>query len=156
MRTHPSTPRSCHTSRHALTLVEVLAVVVILGMLAATLLTATLTTAMGRGRQELARTAIGTIAARLEMYHMDHGSFPTGDNALHALSDPSIAPDAPYRLSADTLIDPWGRPYELVVPGPHGRPFEILCLGSDGQLGGSGESSDISSAHLSRAPEAGR
>ena len=30
----------------------------------------------------------------------------------------------------DQLLDPWGRRFELIVPGPNGHPFEVVSLGA--------------------------
>jgi general secretion pathway protein G len=130
-----------------MTLVEVLAVVVILGLLAATLAVG-FSGAFGKGKRELARTGVGLIVQKLEMYRIEHGSWPDPQVGLAALS--GAAPTAPYYLGADRLIDPWGNPYQLIIPGPEGHPYEVLSLGADGALGGSGEDADISSANLRR------
>lgn len=134
-------------SRSAMTLVEVLAVVVILGMLAATLAVG-FSGAFGRGKTELARTGIGIIVGRLQIYKMEHDAWPDNANGLAVLSDGHATPSDAYYLGPDNLRDPWGNLYLFVVPGPDGHPFEILSYGADGQPGGNGEDSDISSAHL--------
>lgn len=134
-------------AQRAMTLVEVLAVVVILGMLAATLAVG-FSGAFGKGRQELARTGIAMIAGKLEIYRMEHGAWPGNDVGLSALSDGHAAPGAAYYLSPDKLIDPWNRPYFYITPGPDGHPFEVLTYGADGRPGGEGEDADISSVNL--------
>jgi general secretion pathway protein G len=40
--------------------------------------------------------------------------------------------------------DPWGHSYIYHSPAEH-APFEIISLGSDGQEGGNGTATDISS-----------
>ena len=141
-------PRPSHPShRRGLTLVEVLAVVVILGLLAATL-TVGLSGAFGKGRSELARTGISLIAQRVEMYRLDRGDWPPLELGLAALTHGQADASASYYLKPDQLIDPWGNDYLLVVPGPDGEPFEVLSYGADGQPGGDAEDTDISSAHL--------
>ena len=130
--------------RLAMTLVEVLAVVVILGMLAATL-TVGFSSAFGKGKRELARTGIGIIAGKLETYRLEHGIWP---RSLEDLTEPAASPTSAYYVGLDQLTDPWGRQYELLVPGPDEHPYEIISLGADGALGGSGESADISSIRM--------
>ena len=127
-----------------MTLVEVLAVVVILGMLAATL-TVGFSGAFGKGKRELARTGIGIVAGRLETYRLEHGAWP---ESLDDLTSPAASPSAAYYLGEDQLTDPWGRRYELIVPGPEDHPYEIVSLGADGALGGEDENADISSIRL--------
>ncbi len=133
--------------RRAMTLVEVLAVVIILSLIAGTLLIS-FSGSVGEAKHELAKTGIGSIAAQLEKYHMKHGSFPTNDVGLQALTDGHAQPTASYYLSPGQLSDPWKKPYLYVNPGPDGHPYEILSYGADGQRGGDGENADISSINL--------
>jgi general secretion pathway protein G len=130
-----------------MTLVEVLAVVVILGLLAATLAVG-FSGAFGKGKQELAKTGIGLIVGRLEMYKIEHDGWPDNAVGLSALSDGHADPSDAYYMNPDNLLDPWGRPYLFVTPGPDGKPFEVLSYGADGLPGGSGENADVSSARL--------
>lgn len=131
----------------AMTLVEVLAVVVILGLLAATLATG-FSGSFARGRRELARTAIAQIVAKLEIYNLERHAWPDNDVGLDAITDGNATPSDPFYLSPDHLRDPWERPFVYVAPGPGGLPFEVVSLGADGQPGGEGEAADISSASL--------
>lgn len=132
-------------SRRAMTLVEVLAVVVILGLLAATL-AVSFSGAFGKGKHELAKTGIGQIVQRLEVYHMDQSAWPDLDTGLRVLSEAS--PTSAYFLPEDNLLDPWDRPYIYITPGPNDYPYEVLSYGADGQPGGDGENADISSTNL--------
>ena len=134
-------------NRTAMTLVEVLAVVVILGMLAATLAVG-FSGAIGKGKQDLARTSIGQLIQRLELYRLSAGEWPDPSIGLAALSSGHAAPSDSYYIEPDQLQDPWGNAFFYVVPGPDGRSYEIVSYGADGAPGGEGEDADISSAHL--------
>ena len=58
-----------------------------------------------------------------------------------SLADPSrYRPGGYIRTLPD---DPWGRPYQLAVPGNDGAPFEVYSLGADGAPGGEDENADI-------------
>lgn len=92
-------------ARRAMTLVEVLSVVVILGLMAGTL-TVGFARAFGKGKRELARTGIGIIASHLELYHMEHAEWPAMDIGLGALSDGHAPPTAAYYIGIDKLLDP--------------------------------------------------
>ncbi len=140
-------------SRSGMTLVEVLAVVVLLGIIAATL-SLGFSGAFGKGKREIAKTGIGIVIGKVESYKIDTGQWPDASTGLAALTDGSAAPTSAYYLSPQQLLDPWGNAYQFVVPGPDGHPYEILSLGADGQPGGSGENTDISSLNL-RAKENG-
>lgn len=143
-RTDPNLRRP---SRRGLTLVEVLAVVVILGLIAATLVVSFSGT-FGKARHELARTGIGIIAQKLETYRIEKGVYPGNDSGLKALSDGQATPAASFYVPPGSLLDPWSNPYLYVSPGPNGLPFEVISYGADGQPGGEGENADLTSANL--------
>lgn len=133
--------------RSAMTLVEVLAVVVILALIASTLAVG-FSGAFGKGKQELARAGIGQVMAKLELYRMEFDGFPSLEDGLAAITDGLASPTAAYYMPGDRLLDPWGRRFLYLSPGPEGHPFEVVTLGADGRPGGEGESADISSANL--------
>lgn len=131
--------------RAGMTLMEILAVVVILGLIATTL-TVGITARMAKARRELAKTQVMLIAGQVQTYEMDQHVYPTVTQGLAQLSTPASAPTDAWFLEPAQLLDPWGRPYVYLVPGPQGRPFEVITYGSDGQPGGTGDAADISSA----------
>ena len=133
--------------RHGMTLVEVLAVVVILGLIAGTLLVS-LSGTFGKAKRELAKTGIATVVGKLEAYRIEKSAYPTSDIGVSALTAPAATPSNAFYLSSERLLDPWGRTYLYVTPGPDGEPFEVISYGADGKQGGIGEDEDVSSAHL--------
>ena len=133
--------------RRALTLVEVFAVVVILGLLAATL-TIGFSGSFGKAKQNLAKTGIGVIVSKIEVYKIENSAYPSADVGLTSMSDGQAAPTSSYYLGPDKLLDPWERPYLYIVPGPDGHPFEVVSYGADGEPGGTDENADISSVNL--------
>lgn len=136
-----------HIAARGMTLVEVLAGVVILGLLAGTLAVG-FSGAFAKDKHELARTGIGVLAQRLELYQIAHDDYPSSEIGLAALSDGLAQPSDEYYLAPDRLLDPWGERYLLIVPGPDGHPYEIITYGSDRQPGGSGSAADISSIYI--------
>jgi len=134
---HPAMP-----IRRAMTLVEILAVVVILGLLAVTL-TVGIAGKLGRARSEIARTQIAHIVTQLQTFELERRALPTAAEGLTILTTDS---QAAWYLEKSRLVDPWGRSYQYLVPGPDGAPFEVATFGANGLPGGSGEQTDISSA----------
>jgi len=134
-------------TRRGMTLVEVLAVVVILGLLAGTLAIG-FSGAFNKGKRELAKTGVGVISQRVELYHQEHDSYPPNDIGLAVLSDGHADPAGTYYVGPDRLLDPWGNPYYIAVPGPDGHPYEIVSYGADGEVGGTDENADITSLNL--------
>ena len=59
-----------------MTLVEILAVVVILGLIAGTLLVG-FSGSFGKAKHELAKSGIGIVASQLEKYRLEHGAWPS-------------------------------------------------------------------------------
>jgi general secretion pathway protein G len=132
--------------RSGMTLVEVLAVVVILGLLAGTLAVG-FSGAFGESRTELARTGVTIIKERVEMYDVSTGSLPSPSEGLSVLTGPDAIGKS-FELTQDQLTDPWGRTYLYISPASDGSAFEIVSYGADGQPGGTGENQDISSRNL--------
>ena len=130
-----------------MTLVEILAVVVLLGLLAGTLAIG-FAGSFGKAKQELAKTGIGQIMQKLEVFYLETGKWPENEQGLRVLTEGMATPADPYFLEPDLLTDPWGNSFQYLNPGPELRPYEILCLGADGARGGEGENADISSARL--------
>lgn len=138
---------SCHLCRRGMTLVEILAVVVILGLLAGTLIVG-FSGSFGKAKHELAKSGIGVIVGKLEVYRMEHNAWPSNDQGLAVLTHGRAQPNDAYYLNPDQVLDPWGHPYLYITPGPGGHPFEVLSYGADGQVGGEGENRDVSSTNL--------
>ena len=146
--------RSLPQRRTGMTLVEILAVVVILGLVAGTLLVG-FSGSFGKAKHELAKSGIAVIASKLELYRIEKGQWPANDVGLGALSDGHTSPGASYYLGPDKLLDPWGRQYLYLTPGPAGHPYEILSYGADGQPGGESgtENADLTSTNLRSEPK---
>ncbi len=139
--------RTSRSNESGMTLVEVLAVVVILGLLAS-ILAISFSGSFGKAKRELAKTGIGAIARHVELYRLDKGTWPTSDVGLTVLTDGHATPAESYYLEPAQLVDPWKRPYWFLTPGPGARPYEILSYGADGAPGGDGENADVTSANL--------
>lgn len=135
-------PNGVKSGQDGFSLVELLVVLAIIGMIAS-LVTPQVLSYLGRAKGETARIQVKNIAQAVELYYLDLGGYPTTEQGLAALVQPT-GPQwrGPYVRDARGLTDPWGRPYLYRAPGGHG-PYEIYSLGSDGQVGGTGEAADI-------------
>ncbi|HET7816204.1 MAG TPA: type II secretion system major pseudopilin GspG [Sphingomicrobium sp.] len=127
------------------TLVELMVVIVIIGLLA-TVVMINVLPSQDKAMATKARADIATLEQAMEMYRLDNLSYPAGGEGLNALvSPPAGAQAGRYRPGGyikNLPTDPWGRPYQLAVPGRRG-PFDIYSLGADGAPGGEGENADI-------------
>lgn len=133
----------CH--RRAFTIVEVIVIVVIIGVIA-TLIAPRLLSRIGQSKQAVAAANAQALANAMKLLAADHG-LPESGATISVLWDrpANVAPEAwePYVDSPDALIDPWGRPFVLLIPGQKNIDFDIVSYGADGQPGGEGENRDI-------------
>lgn len=126
------------------TLIELMIVLFILGLLAA-LVGPRLMGRVGKAKQKTAQAQIQLLGTALDLFHLDVGRYPNEEEGLKSLyqrPDSLPAWGGPY-LDKPPPKDPWGRDYMYKYPGEHG-PYDLYSLGSDGQLGGEGEGTDIS------------
>lgn len=128
------------------TLIEVMVVIVILGVLAA-LVVPRIMSRPDEARVVAARQDIASLMQALKLYKLDNRRYPTAEQGLDALvARPAAAPQPdnwkPYleRLPRD----PWGTPYQYIVPGLHGE-VDVMSFGADGSAGGEGFDADIGS-----------
>ena len=132
--------------RRGFTLLEIMAVVVIIGMLTA-LVGVQVAGQLERSRAATTKTKLVQLENALEMYKIDNSRYPTTEQGLEALVAPSTLDPEPRNFKqggylAETPMDPWGRPYLYLSPGEN-REVDIYSLGADGLPGGEGQNADI-------------
>ena len=142
------TRRGPRALRRAVTLLELIVVIGVLGQLAG-LVAPQIFGHVGEAKSVTAKTQLALLATALDGYRLDAGRYPTTAQGLAALRDkPTAEPlpsvwRGPY-LRRDVPLDPWGRPYLYTAPGirnPTG--FDLMSLGRDGKPGGEGEDADV-------------
>ncbi|HTE19140.1 MAG TPA: type II secretion system major pseudopilin GspG [Armatimonadota bacterium] len=136
--------------RRGFSLIELLVVLVILALLVG-LVAPRFLSQIGRGQQAAAKTQIANFKSAIGAYQLDHnGQVPADLNDLIVAPSTSSTEGGkwkgPYLNDATTVpVDPWGRPFDYIVPGPAGNDYEIRSLGEDGREGGTGQAEDLSS-----------
>lgn len=105
------------------------------------------------GKQNAAKTEIGTICDALEAFYSQYGRYPTNEEGLAILAQRTDK--LPEPLIKQAPIDPWGHPYQYNQPGRNGDPYEVVCFGADGREGGEGADADIYSWNLKATNAAG-
>ena len=126
------------------TLLELLVVLGIIAMLAG-IVGPQVMKHMGESKTKAARVQIEDLAATLDMYKLDLGSYPTSEEGLNALIEsPEGAKrwNGPYLRKSKIPLDPWQQEYHYVSPGEHGK-FDLFSFGADTKEGGEGEDQDI-------------
>jgi general secretion pathway protein G len=128
------------------TLVEMLVVIAIIGLIMG-LVGPRVLNYLGDSKVKTAKLQIESFSSSLDLFYLDVGRYPTGSEGLAALAQrPGNTGiwNGPYLKTGSVPIDPWGHVYLYRAPAERG-PYEIVSLGSDGQEGGMGTATDISS-----------
>ena len=139
---------AARSSELGYTLLELLVVIAILALIVA-FAAPRVIGYFERSKTKAAEIQISTLAAALDLYRLDVGSYPTQEQGLKALVEkPADQPawHGPYLTRSDGIIDPWDHPYLYVPPGRTAQ-VSIRSLGADGKEGGEGEDADIGNAH---------
>jgi general secretion pathway protein G len=137
--------RSTHAASRGFTLLELLVVLVIIGLLAG-IVAPQYFAQIGKSNAKVAKAQIESFGQALDQYRLDVGHYPTTEQglaSLRKLPQQETRWQGPY-LKRDIPPDPWGHPYVYVRPGTHGD-YDLISLGADGQPGGEGEATDVTS-----------
>ena len=123
-----------------MSLLEIIIVIVLIGAVL-TLVGSRVLGGADRGKANLAKSQIQTLAGKVENYQLDTGSLPSRLEDL--VTQPGNANGwlGPYAKAAE-LKDPWGHVIEYRAPG-EAQPFDLISLGKDGQVGGDSYNADI-------------
>ena len=132
------------------TLIELMAVIIILGILAGLIIPRI----MGRpeeARRVKAQLQIQSLETALQMYKLDNGVYPSTEQGLQALVDPPSVGTFPQKWREGGYLekgripkDPWGNDFVYLSPGVH-DDYDLSSYGPDGQEGGEGKDADINS-----------
>jgi general secretion pathway protein G len=118
------------------TLIELLVVLAILGLLAAIAVPQVLKY-LGRAKEDVVNVQIQSLETSLDLFKLDIDRYPTSQEGLAALVQKPAGLDqwnGPYVTKANSLIDPWGRPYVYQQPGQSGD-YDLYSLGPNGNRG---------------------
>ncbi len=133
--------------RGGFTLIEIMAVVLIIGLLT-TLVGIAIVPQIDKSRVSTARVQVRMLDAAIETYRMDSAVFPTTEQGLDALvREPADARNyqtGGYLRQRRIPVDPWGNAYQYESPGQHNdHSYDLWSFGSDGAPGGEGNDADI-------------
>ncbi len=123
-------------------MIEMLAVLVLIG-LAAGIVAVNVRSYMIKGKQNVARSEIATLASSLEAYYIAYSRFPSNEEGLDILTQ--ISDEIPAPLMDRVPVDPWGHRYQYNQPGSNSQPYEVFSYGADGREGGEAADKDIRS-----------
>ena len=132
------------SNKQAFTLIEMMAVVVIIGILAA-VIGPKLFNRVDEAQIVAARQTIATIEKQITIYRFNTNKLPESLRDLVKEPDNVKGWNGPYLDR--TPKDPWGNEFEYRVPGNDDRSFDIWSYGADEQEGGEKNDADITSWH---------
>lgn len=127
-------------------LIEILVVLVIMGLLISVVAPTVLNSA-DDARLQKVQADFKSIETALKIYRLDNYVYPTTEQGLVGLVQPSTLAPEPRNFKqggylSEMPVDPWGREYLYLSPGEYGE-VDIYTLGADGLPGGEGQNADI-------------
>jgi general secretion pathway protein G len=143
-------PSEARRRRDGFTLIEIMAVVLIMGLLMA-VVGVNIKAQIDKAKLSTAKAQITQLESALEFYRMDNSRYPNSSQGLEALvSKPSGTPEprnyppGGYLKKKDALLDPWSEPFNYESPGSHNpHSFDLWSNGADAQTGGIDGDADI-------------
>ena len=118
--------------RRGFTLLEVIIAVTIVALLA-TLVVPRLTRFLQGAHEDKATAEVNSLANAVRLYITQNTTGNLDDDfTLEML----VEGDDPYLDNSADLIDPWGTPYDIVIPGEQNIEFDVICYGPDQRQGG--------------------
>jgi general secretion pathway protein G len=122
-----------HLGSQGFTLIELMVVMVIIGLLAATVVPKFFGQ-VDKAMQQDAQAQIELLGQALDLYRLEKHKYPTSDEGLEAIKS---------YLKKNVPKDPWGNDYIYESPGKEGRGYDLISLGGDNAEGGEGTDMDI-------------
>jgi len=133
-------------TRRGFTMVELMAVLIILGLLFAVVV-GNFVGHTDKARVITTRASLKSLQSLVNQFKMDTGRFPTEDEGLQALivqpTDVTSWPPGGYLDTTKIPTDGWGNEFIYELLPESGKPFVIKSLGADGQDGGEGYDADL-------------
>ena len=133
-------------AQRGVTLVELLVVITIIALIMG-IVGPRVLNYLTESKAKAAKIQIESFASALDLFFLDTGRYPAGNEGLAALvrrPGNINSWNGPYLKGGVVPPDPWGNQYVYRSPGQHGA-YDILSYGSDGTEGGTGAAQDITS-----------
>ena len=134
--------------RNAFTIVEIMAVIIIIGLLAAVVVR----NFIGQTDKARVTTTMASLRALDEavlQFKMDTGRYPTEDEGLTVLieppSDVENYPEGGYLRTNELPKDAWGNEFFYIRSPETGQAYDIMSFGADDEEGGEGYDEDLHS-----------
>jgi general secretion pathway protein G len=124
--------------RHGFTMVELMAVLIILGLLAGLVVTK-VASKIDQARITTTKANLKILHSAVNQFKMDTGRFPTEDEGLRALieqpTDVQMWEPGGYLETTELPLDGWGHDFKYELFPESGKQFAIRSFGPDGEEG---------------------
>ena len=128
------------------TMVELMAMLIIIGLLA-TLVVTKVATKIDQARVITTKANLKILHSSVNQFKMDTGRFPTEEEELTALieqpSDVENWEPGGYLETTEIPKDGWGHDFIYELYPESGKPFVIISYGADGEEGGEDYDKDL-------------
>ncbi|UCD53455.1 MAG: type II secretion system major pseudopilin GspG [Phycisphaerales bacterium] len=137
--------------RGGFTMVELMAVLIILGLLAGVVVKS-FVGQVDKAKVNTTRASLKLLHSAITEYYMTTGRWPGEDEGLYVLVEPPTDgtewPEGGYLETTDIPPDGWGNEFIYELYPESGKPFVIKSLGADAQEGGEGYDADLLSTDI--------
>ncbi len=137
--------RSDRRDEAGFTLIELMVVVIVLGILAATIIPQFVGVSYD-AKVSRAQTDIKALESQLERFYLHMDRYPTTQEGLDVLVQPPADGGQNWRgpYVKELIPDPWGNGYQYRSPGQFGsKTYDLWSNGADGKPGGEEKERDI-------------
>lgn len=132
--------------RYGFTMVELMAVLIILGLLA-TVVIKNFVGQVDKAKVTTTKANLRLLHSAITQFKMDTGRLPTEDEGLSVLleepTDVQSWQTGGYLETTELPKDGWGHDFIYQLYPESGKPFVIKSLGADGEEGGEGYDTDL-------------
>jgi len=138
-------------SAKAFTIIELMAVIVIIGILGG-IVAVSVVGKIDKARVTAARASLKMLHNAVIQFKLDTGRYPTEDEGLNALieqpTDVTGWNTGGYLETTEIPKDSWGHDFVYQLYPESGKPFVIMSYGADGEEGGEGYDADLKSTDI--------
>ena len=137
--------QSTQRNSRGFSLLEIMIVVIVIGIIAATILPQFIGTTYD-AKVSTAKGHISELESAIERFNVHMDRYPTMEEGLKALVEAPVGSEGKWRGPYIKMLrnDPWGHAYQYRNPGTHHTTgFDLWSQGEDGADGGEGKGADI-------------
>ncbi|MGD8501385.1 MAG: type II secretion system major pseudopilin GspG [Phycisphaerales bacterium] len=125
--------------RYGFTMVELMAMLIIIGLLA-TLVVTKVADQIDKARVTTTKANLKSLHQQVVQFKNDTGRYPAEEEGLMALIEPpgdviNYQPGG-YLETTEIPLDGWGNEFYYQLYPESGKPFVIISFGADGEEGG--------------------